>query len=155
MAAPNTYNDQQREAMIELAGRQGLTLRRTQAILEGGYENLEPFKPSTATIAAARDQAKPQIADQEPAAAIDQLARRTFGTIDKYVAAIEKNPENFDADDALKVIRTLVEAKALIQPKRNNTEDKGNGTLGHLSSVPTPGATSKRTEPVPARSLGT
>jgi hypothetical protein len=137
MAVPPTYNEQQREAIVELAIGQQMPYVKVQATLAAGYANLEPFRPSTSTISAIANQARPAILDEEPSAALDQLTRRSLATIEQYVQRIERQPGNFDPDDMLKIMRTLVEAKGLVQPKREKDEGKGNGTLGHLSSVPT------------------
>lgn len=145
MAAPFTYTPEQREAIIELRNEQGLTVRQIQATLAAGHGNLEPFQPSTATIAAIAKEAAPSLIDEEPAKALDTLTRRSLATIDKYVAGIEKHPANFDPDDMLKIMRTLVEAKGLVQPKR--TKDKGDNTglLGGMNARDIQTAPSKQT----------
>ena len=135
MAAPRTYNDQQREAINELANEQGLPLRQVQANLAAGYKDLEPFKPSTATLASIAREFQPRAKDEEePAAIADQLARETLALIGEKLKRVKKDPDSFDADDMLKIVRTLVEAKGLAQSgKKKGQDTEKQGLLGSLT----------------------
>lgn len=153
MAAPNTYPDTTRARIIELGIDQGQTIRAIHATLE---QEGQPA-PSLATIAKTlRDHkrdAAPSIEDQPPADILDALTRRSLATIDKYVRAIESTPSRFDPDDMLKIVRTLVEAKTLVQPRKGKQADQPASLLQGLHSVPDTQHTATQTDVATARSL--
>jgi hypothetical protein len=140
MAAPSTYTPEQKAAMAELTLDEGMTIRQAQATLAAGYRDIPLCKPSLQTIADEKNKAQlartPEIPADEPTALVDGLARRSLALIGKQLALIEKKPDTFDADDMLKIVRTLVEAKSLAQPARNKGKDKPASLLQGLHSVP-------------------
>jgi hypothetical protein len=142
--------------MAELTLDEGMTIRQAQATLEAGYKNVPPCKPSLQTIADKKKKAElartPEIPSEEPAALVDGLARRSLALIGKQLALIERKPDTFDADDMLKIVRTLVEAKSLAQPARNKGKDKPESLLGGLHSVPTSEAEPTQHAPAAIRS---
>lgn len=138
MAAPSTYTPEQKQAMADLTLTEGKTIRQAQATLAAGYKNLEPCTPSLQTIADEKKKAElaqtPEIPDQEPAALVDTLARRSLALIGKHLTLIERKPDTFDADDMLKIVRTLVEARTLAQPAKGKGKDTPLTLLDGLNS---------------------
>lgn len=165
MAANRKYPDWAREAIGDLCNDQRKTAGEAARLLAAGYNGHEPLTIGEDYIRSlARDDRRKRVPplDERPLGeAIDTLARRTLTVVATEITRLQAKNGPLDADQILKLARTIKELHPLAQAKTQGPTDDGpdkptpawaQGILG-TPEDPNPGATPNQPRPLTDRSI--
>lgn len=136
MAAPKKYGDDVRAAVHELINEQGRAATEIAPILQA--RGLHPIPP----LDTMRDWARASrhtITDKSKPQQLKELTGLAVTVIHAGFSRIQAENAESDADEILKLVRSLRELEPLLTDKpASRGQDKPPTTLGGLTSVPTP-----------------
>lgn len=129
MAANRKYPDWAREAIGDLCNDQGKSAGEATRLLAAGYDGHDPLTIGQDYVRSlARDDRRKRIPplDEKPLGeAIDTLARRTLSVVATEITRLQQGRGALDADQILKLARTIKELHPLAQAKSPTPDPQG------------------------------
>lgn len=132
MASPRKYPDWVYDAIGRLCNEENKTGREVAGLLAAGWEDHEPvtLREDYVRELARNDRRKriPGLDDQPLGEAIDTLARRTLLVVATEITRLQAKTGPLDADQILKLARTIKELHPLAQTKQPEPTTPGQPT---------------------------
>lgn len=162
MAAPRTYAEEYRQAILQLVTEEGQTIAAACRQIAAGHKDLEPLTIPEPTagdwVKAARTNDRPDLTDLELPPLLDHTARGLFDLVNAEIYRIKDAKGKADPDSLLTLARILKELQPLASHKRTGSkgDTEQTGLLGGMEKAATSaargnnGATASRPVTTPA-----